>query len=51
MSITIEALKKAIEINPKLKAQAEGDQDLAEISEDDRYKELVKWFFKKNRKK
>lgn len=38
----IEALKKAIEINPKLKAQAEGDQDLSEISEDDRYKELVK---------
>ena len=38
----IQTLKKTVELNPKLKAQAEGDNAIKELRELETYKELIK---------
>lgn len=39
---SLAALKKALELNPKLKQQASGDNDLKELHNDPQFKELIK---------
>lgn len=38
---TLEALEKALELNPKLKEQAKSDDDLSALRNNDRYKKLI----------
>jgi len=38
----LEALKKAVQFNPKLKNQASKDKDLAELQKDSSFKEIIK---------
>ncbi len=40
--LALESLKKAIELNPKLKKQASVDEDLSSLRDDDEFKKLIK---------